>query len=94
MMPTYQKKPVWLPEGKQQTVSGQFIEYVNKTRSLQIRSYDELHSWSIGNDTLQYFWADVYAFFDIAPKKYPLVGKALENKVFTPSDPFMTDMYR
>ncbi len=55
-------QPLWTPpkERKKQSLISQFINFVNKTKSLNINSYEKLHKWSIYQPSE--FWGSVWQF--------------------------------
>ncbi|MDD5222541.1 MAG: acetoacetate--CoA ligase [bacterium] len=72
------RKPLWEPsaERKKQANITRFIELVNKKHGLKIKSYSELHKWSV--ESIQDFWAAVWEFVDIkASQKYTKVVEDL-----------------
>ncbi|MCX5859771.1 MAG: acetoacetate--CoA ligase [Proteobacteria bacterium] len=72
------RKPLWEPsaERKKQANITRFIELVNKKHGLKIKSYPELHKWSV--ESIQDFWAAVWEFVEIkASQKYMKVVEDL-----------------
>jgi len=72
------RKPLWEPsaERKKQANITKFIELVNKKHGLKIKSYPELHKWSV--ESIPDFWAAVWEFVDIkTSQKYAKVVEDL-----------------
>jgi hypothetical protein len=78
---TAQKTPVWTPSDPGDTNVAKFIQYVNKKRSLDLRTYHDLHQWSVDSETLQDFWRDAYEFLELRPRHLKASGDTLETKV-------------
>ena len=83
---TPRRMPLWQPREPEKTNVAQFMRHVNKKRNLNMRSYEELHSWSIHHSTLQDFWADAYEWLRLAPDGSQAKGRMLDAKVM-PSFP-------
>jgi len=67
-------KQLWLPSGERVTNANmtRFIDYVNRRRSREFHSYDELYRWSI--EHIADFWADMWEFGGIiASRNYDAV---------------------
>ena len=56
------QQSVWTPneQRKKQSLLSQFIIFINKTKSLNITTYEELHEWSISQTSD--FWASLWKF--------------------------------
>ena len=63
------KTPLWVPsEDKIKNANmGRFIEFVNKKHGKNIRTYDELHQWSV--DSIPDFWAAIWDFAGVKASK-------------------------
>jgi hypothetical protein len=84
-MATISRTPLWKPIDIEETPIFQFIDYVNKKRGIRLKSFHDLHSWSVDASTLESFWEDAYAFLDLAPPHNKHVGRALQERVNSPS---------
>jgi len=80
-MATIQKTPVWEPRNVQQTNVHQFIRYVNEKHQLHLRTYEDLHQWSVASTSLQDFWRDAYDWLQLAPPGAKGTGRVLEGSV-------------
>jgi len=73
-------KLLWKPSEKyvKQANMTRFIAFVNKKYRLKIKSYAELHKWSVEN--ISYFWAAIWDFAGIiASRKYDKVVEDLSK---------------
>jgi len=63
------KTPLWVPSQDKIKNSnmGRFIEFVNKKYGKNIRTYDELHQWSV--DFIPDFWAAIWDFAKVKASK-------------------------
>ena len=63
------KTPLWVPSGDKikNANMGRFIEFVNKKHGKNIRTYDELHQWSV--DSIPDFWAAIWDFAGVKASK-------------------------
>jgi acetoacetyl-CoA synthetase len=59
------RKPLWVPPAEwiDKANITRFINFVNRTRGLEISSYAELYKWSV--DRIPEFWASVWDFTEI-----------------------------
>lgn len=85
-MAAIEKKPIWEPHHVSETNPAKFINYVNKKHGLQLRTYEDLHRWSVAAESLQDFWQDAYEWLQIAPRGAKPTGSMLESRV-SPSFP-------
>lgn len=76
-----QKSPLWEPQDIDRTNVAQFINHVNKKYSLQLKTYEDLHTWSVGTDSLQSFWKEVYLWLELSPPGASEVGRVFEEGV-------------
>ncbi|KAJ9144947.1 Acetoacetyl-synthase [Pleurostoma richardsiae] len=74
------KKPVWEPRNSGETNVAKFIEHINRKHNLRIRTYDELHRWSVDTATLQDYWREAYTWLGLAPPGSREVGRMLESE--------------
>ncbi len=60
---------LWSPneERIKSSLMYQFIEFINKKFSLEIKNFNELHDWSIVRS--EDFWSEIWDFFEIIGKK-------------------------
>ncbi|KAJ2881003.1 hypothetical protein FB639_002707, partial [Coemansia asiatica] len=54
------RQPLWTPKDPNSTNTFRFMNYVNSKRSLSLKTYDELYSWSVTD--IESFWADVWEY--------------------------------
>ncbi|KAF4493694.1 acetoacetate- ligase [Fusarium agapanthi] len=71
--------PVWRPRNVADTNVWKFIEYVNKKHNLVIRTYEDLHRWSVSPDSLPTFWQEAYSWLRLAPGTARETGCMLKN---------------
>jgi len=83
-MSSISKVPLWQPVDTAETPIASFIDYVNKKRNTQLESFHDVHRWSVDPSTLEAFWEDAYTFLDLAPPHNKHVGKALQDRVYSP----------
>ncbi|KAJ2453868.1 hypothetical protein EV183_001938 [Coemansia sp. RSA 2336] len=55
-----QIKPLWSPSSPLTTNTHRFKDFVNSKRGLQLKSYEDLYSWSVTD--IEAFWADCWEF--------------------------------
>ncbi len=68
------RKPLWVPPAEwiDKANITRFINFVNRTCGLDIRSYDDLYRWSV--ERIPEFWASVWDFVEIkASRRYDKV---------------------
>jgi acetoacetyl-CoA synthetase len=53
-----------------------FREYINRRRNLQLKTYEDLHSFSIGThgQTRNLFWMDLWRYLDIKASVQPIIA--------------------
>lgn len=74
-------KLLWRHSSPESTAMYQFLQEVNKTRELQLSTYQELHQWSI--DNIDEFWQDVWDFVGVrAQGKATRVSQQLDEAHF------------
>ncbi|KAG9505007.1 hypothetical protein J7337_001973 [Fusarium musae] len=78
-MPNQQKKPCWVSPDIEKTNVAKFLSYVNRKHNLDIKTYEELHQWSVNPLTLQDFWRDAYTYLELAPVGSDIVGPMMES---------------
>ncbi len=63
------KTPLWVPsvDRIKNANMTRFIEFVNKKYAKEIRTYDELHQWSV--ESIPEFWASVWEFANVKASK-------------------------
>ena len=74
------KKPLWIPSEDRVKNANmtQFIEFVNRAYGKKLRTYRELHQWSV--DSIPDFWAALWDFVGVrASKKYDQVVDDLKK---------------
>jgi acetoacetyl-CoA synthetase len=54
---------LWEHPSPQSTKMYEFMQMLNKKKGLQLKTYDELHAWSI--DNIAAFWEEVWQFTGI-----------------------------
>ena len=54
------KETLWVPSSVETTHLFQFIQRVNSTYTLSLKTYQDLYHWSITQ--LEYFWKEVWDF--------------------------------
>ena len=79
--PATYKTALWLPYDVQNTNVVRFINFVNQKHGLRLQTYDDLHAWSVGRDSMQDFWQEAYIFFELASSGGDGVGKMLHYQV-------------
>ncbi|KAH6977418.1 acetoacetyl-synthase [Ilyonectria sp. MPI-CAGE-AT-0026] len=62
------KKPIWEPRNVDDMNITKFMKHVNQKHGLQLRTYEDLHQWSVGDATFQDFWRDAYTWLQLAPR--------------------------
>ncbi|EXM13442.1 acetoacetate-CoA ligase [Fusarium oxysporum f. sp. vasinfectum 25433] len=82
-MATQPKEPCWVSPDIGKTNVANFLRYVNKKHNLDLKSYEELHQWSVDPLTLQDFWRDAYIYLELAPEGSDTVGPMMESKNHT-----------
>ncbi|KAJ5060426.1 acetoacetyl-synthase [Bipolaris maydis] len=92
----YQRKETcWVPQDIGETNVAKFLSYVNKKHSLNLKTYGELHQWSVDPLTLQDFWRDAYIFLKLAPEGSDTVGPMMDSRedtsLFPPPTFFPSD---
>lgn len=70
-----------MPQDIGETNVAKFLSYVNKKHSLSLKTYGELHQWSVDPLTLQDFWRDAYIFLKLAPEGSDTVGPMMDSRV-------------
>ncbi|KAM0187492.1 hypothetical protein ACHAPI_011127 [Fusarium lateritium] len=75
-----EKRPVWTPRAPHETNISQFMCYINEKHGLSLKSYHDLHHWSVQPASLQEFWRDAYIWLGLAPPGSNMVGPALGDK--------------
>jgi hypothetical protein len=80
-MGTDVNKPLWQPRGTEDTNTARFISFVNKRHNLELRSYEDLHRWSVGDTSFDAFWRDAYEWLELAPPGSKKVGQMLHTQV-------------
>ncbi|KAI9479821.1 hypothetical protein BX667DRAFT_494696 [Coemansia mojavensis] len=55
-----QIKPLWSPSSPLNTNTHKFKDFVNSKRGLQLKTYEDLYSWSVAD--IEAFWADCWEF--------------------------------
>ncbi|QGA18284.1 hypothetical protein EYB26_005968 [Talaromyces marneffei] len=68
--------PVYTPPLGLRAYMDDFREYINRRRNLQMKTYDDLHSFSIGahGPTRNLFWMDLWRDLDIKASVQPTVA--------------------
>ena len=59
------KQPIWTPSQKiiEQSQMTRFMNYVNSSRHLSLKNYDDLYSWSIKE--IPSFWESIWEFSEV-----------------------------
>lgn len=74
-------RPLWQPRNTEETNTARFISFVNKRHNLELRSYEDLHQWSVGDTSFDEFWRDAYEWLELAPAGSKKVGRILQDQV-------------
>lgn len=75
------KKPIWEPRKVDEMNITKFMTHVNQKHGLQLRTYEDLHQWSVGDETFQDFWRDAYTWLQLAPRGSGEPGCVLSQEV-------------
>lgn len=67
--PSTSSKLLWKHANPESTPMYNFMKYVNKTYSLSLKTYPELHEWSI--QSIDQFWQSVWSFVGIRAEGDP-----------------------
>ncbi|KAJ4307672.1 hypothetical protein N0V84_012567 [Fusarium piperis] len=71
------KAPLWVPHDSHKTNVAKFIEYVNEKHHLRIKTYHDLHRWSV--ESFKDFWRDAYIWLQVAGTGDGAVGPVLDG---------------
>ncbi|KAM6521754.1 hypothetical protein FALCPG4_011460 [Fusarium falciforme] len=71
------KAPLWVPRDSHETNVAKFIEYVNEKHHLRVKTYHDLHRWSV--ESLEDFWRDAYIWLQLAGTRDSHVGPVLDG---------------
>ncbi|KAM5350790.1 hypothetical protein ACJ41O_007295 [Fusarium nematophilum] len=74
------KRPIWEPRDIDKTNVAQFMAYVNDKHGLHLQTYHDLHRWSVGDETFQFFWKSAYKWLEIAPGVQDDEGPVMSDK--------------
>lgn len=55
------------------------MRYVNKKYGIGLRTYEDLHRWSVDAETFQDFWEDAYAWLGVGSDNLGDVGPMLRE---------------
>lgn len=71
------KAPLWVPRDSHETNVAKLIEYINEKHHLRIKTYHDLHRWSV--ESLEDFWRDAYIWLQLAGTRDSHVGPVLDG---------------
>jgi acetoacetyl-CoA synthetase len=76
MAPPERPVPVYTPPVGLRTYMDDFREYINRRHNSQIKTYDDLHSFSVGahGPTRNLFWMDLWRYLDIKASVQPTIA--------------------
>ncbi|KAF7557422.1 hypothetical protein G7Z17_g639 [Cylindrodendrum hubeiense] len=77
------KTPLWEPRKGDKTNISKFMKHINLKHGLRLRTYEDLHQWSVGDETFQDFWRDAYTWLQLAPVGSGEVGCVLSKEDLT-----------
>lgn len=80
------KKPMWEPREVDEMNITKFMTHVNQKHGLQLRTYEDLHQWSVDDETFQDFWRDAYTWLQLAPRGSGEAGCVLSQEVTRSND--------
>ena len=63
------RKILWQPKHSENTQMSKFLKYVNSKYNTNLKSYSDLHEWSISN--IPDFWKTIWDFTKIVHSSYP-----------------------
>ncbi|EGU83212.1 hypothetical protein FOXB_06286 [Fusarium oxysporum f. sp. conglutinans Fo5176] len=85
------KTALWSPQNLNETNAVKFINHVNEKYGLRLQTYEDLYKWSVGDETINHFWAQAYAWLKISSSGTDdLTG---EVACFNPSDSLSNLMF-
>ncbi|KAF5674590.1 acetoacetate ligase [Fusarium denticulatum] len=68
---------LWKPQNLSETNTVKFINHVNDTYGLALKTYNDLYKWSVGDGTIDHFWAQAFRWLQISPSE---TGYLLEKE--------------
>ncbi|EXL96288.1 acetoacetate-CoA ligase [Fusarium odoratissimum NRRL 54006] len=85
------KTALWSPQNLNETNAVKFINHVNDKYGLRLQTYEDLYKWSVGDETINHFWTQAYAWLKISSSGTDdLTG---EVACFNPSDSLSNLMF-
>ncbi|WKT49550.1 ANL, N-terminal domain [Fusarium oxysporum f. sp. vasinfectum] len=85
------KTALWSPQNLNETNAVKFINHVNEKYGLRLQTYEDLYKWSVGDETINHFWTQAYAWLKISSSGTDdLTG---EVACFNPSDSLSNLMF-
>ncbi|KAL5605878.1 hypothetical protein FOVSG1_006025 [Fusarium oxysporum f. sp. vasinfectum] len=85
------KTALWSPQNLNETNAVNFINHVNDKYGLRLQTYEDLYKWSVGDETINHFWTQAYAWLKISSSGTDdLTG---EVACFNPSDSLSNLMF-
>ncbi|KAH7211283.1 hypothetical protein BKA60DRAFT_523600 [Fusarium oxysporum] len=85
------KTALWSPQNLNETNAVKFINQVNEKYGLRLQTYEDLYKWSVGDETINHFWTQAYAWLEISSSGTDdLTG---EVACFNPSDSLSNLMF-
>ncbi|KAI1046063.1 hypothetical protein LB505_013985 [Fusarium chuoi] len=76
------KTALWNPQNLSETNAVKFINHVNDIYGLTLQTYDDLYKWSVGDGTIDHFWAQAFRWLQISPSETGYLDK--EAPCFNP----------
>ncbi|KAL1900145.1 hypothetical protein Sste5346_002455 [Sporothrix stenoceras] len=85
-------QPLWTPHDTAASNPAQFIAHINKKYSLNLKTYHDLHSWSVDAATSATFWREAYRWLELAPpgqpEPGPMFGEGVDPNIMFPPPTF------
>ncbi|KAL7764920.1 hypothetical protein ACKLNR_006065 [Fusarium oxysporum f. sp. zingiberi] len=85
------KTALWSPQNLNETNAVKFINHVNEKYGLRLQTYEDLYKWSVGDETINHFWAQAYAWLKISSSGTDDLTR--EVACFNPSDSLSNLMF-
>ncbi|EMT62787.1 Acetoacetyl-CoA synthetase [Fusarium odoratissimum] len=82
------KTALWSPQNLNETNAVKFINHVNDKYGLRLQTYEDLYKWSVGDETINHFWTQAYAWLKISSRSLLVfintAKDSLSNLMFPP----------
>ena len=64
---------VWTPSDQDRSTSSlaRFRDLVNKKYDTRLKTYADIHAWSIGKTTAKIFWMELFSFLEMGASRAP-----------------------